>query len=77
MKVDQDWWKTWFHKLNKDGHHELLRLYLDLKGKNPQHFYNLMDELWKLNHGTVNFYNKNLELIKDQAGYQFYKRELK
>ena len=58
MKVDQDWWKTWFHKLNKDGHHELLRLYLDLKGKNPQHFYNLMDELWKLNHGTVNFYNK-------------------
>lgn len=56
--MDQDWWKTWFHKLNKDGHHELLRLYLDLKGKNPQHFYNLMDELWKLNHGTVNFYNK-------------------
>ena len=58
MKIDQDWWKTWFHKLNKDGHHELLRLYLDLKGKNPQYFYNLMDELWKLNHGTVVNYNK-------------------
>ena len=58
MKVDQDWWKAWFKRLKKDGHHELLDLYLKLQKKNPREFDNLMDELWKLNHGTVVNYNK-------------------
>ena len=58
MKVDQDWWQAWFKRLKKDGHYELLHLYTKLQKKNPREFHNLMDELWKINHGTVNFFNK-------------------
>jgi hypothetical protein len=58
MKVDQDWWKAWFKRLKNDGHYELLDLYLKLQKKNPREFHNLMDELWKLNYGTVVNYNK-------------------
>ena len=45
MRVDQDWWKAWFKRLKKDGHYELLDLYLKLQKKNPREFHNLMDEL--------------------------------
>ena len=58
MKVDQDWWKAWFKRLKKDGHIKLLKMYEGLQQHNPREFDKLMDELWKLNHGTVNFYNK-------------------
>tara|TARA_Y100001937_G_scaffold64315_1_gene88020 strand:+ start:287 stop:508 length:222 start_codon:yes stop_codon:yes gene_type:complete len=68
MKVDQDWWKTWFKRLEKDGHHNLLQLYNKLKEKNPREFHLLMDEIWRVNYGTVVNYNKSKhqEFVKAQ-----------
>ncbi len=58
MKVDQDWWKAWFKRLEKDGHIKLLKMYEALRQHNPKEFHTMMDELWKLNFGTVVNYNK-------------------